>query len=270
MTRTWHPLWPQRNANPPPLTAATGRTTQADSAACSWSLTRCWLLALFVVYLVLLVWAVLWKLDVPWVGGDTAIKLVPFVRTGEAGPSAPAEVIVNLVLFFPFGVYLGLLAPARRWWTAAVAVAGTSLALEVAQYVLAVGRSDSTDVIVNTGGGLAGLGLLALARRRLGARTAKVMTQVCTIGTAFALLAGGLYLVSPGQVGHVPDMGPLARLDTSDVCAHPRQPVPTSCAQRTRTYAPLGPGRATRASGIRRPLRRTAGRRRRPSSPASS
>ena len=172
-------------------------------------------MALFVVYLVLLVWTVLWKLDVPWVGGDTAIKLVPFVPTGEAGPSAPAEVVVNLVLFIPFGVYLGVLAPARRWWTAAVAVAGTSLVLEVAQYVLAVGRSDTTDVIVNTGGGLAGLGLLALARRRLGARTATVMTQVCSIGTAFALLAGGLYLVSPGQVVHVRDIGPLARPDTS-------------------------------------------------------
>jgi glycopeptide antibiotics resistance protein len=215
VTRTWHPPGPQRSPNPPPLTATTGRTAHAHSTARSWSLTRCRLLALFAVYLVLLVWTVLWKLDVPWVGGDTAIKLVPFVRTGAAGPSAPAEVIVNVALFIPFGVYLGLLAPRRRWWTAAVAVAGTSLALEVVQYVLAVGRSDTTDVIANTAGGLAGLGLLVLARRRLGVSTASVMTQVCSIGTVCALLAGGLYLVSPGRVVHVRDIGPLARLDTS-------------------------------------------------------
>ena len=45
--------------------------------------------------------------------------------------------------------------------------AGASLVLETAQHVLSTGSFDITDVIVNTAGGLAGLGLLALARRRL-------------------------------------------------------------------------------------------------------
>ena len=39
------------------------------------------LVALFVIYLVLLVWTVLWKLNVPWIGGDTMIKLVPFAAS---------------------------------------------------------------------------------------------------------------------------------------------------------------------------------------------
>ena len=180
------------------------------------SLTRGHLVALFVVYLVLLVWTVLWKLDVPWIGrgsigGDTMIKLMPFVRTREAGASAPVEVVVNLALFIPFGVYLGLLAPARPWRSALV-LAGSSIALEVAQYVLAVGRSDTTDVIANTAGGLFGLGLLALARRGLAARTATVMLRVCSIATALALLAGGLYAVSPWQPVHVRDVGLLSRI----------------------------------------------------------
>jgi glycopeptide antibiotics resistance protein len=172
------------------------------------------LVVLFVVYLVLLVWTVLWKLDVPWVGGETAVvKLVPFVRTPEAGPSASVEVAVNVALFVPFGVYLGLLAPTRPWWAAVLVTAGASLALEVAQYVLAVGRSDTTDVIANTVGGLTGLGLLALARRGLAGRTAPVMLRVCLVGTAFVLLAGGLYAVSPWQPVHLHDVGPLSRLD---------------------------------------------------------
>ena len=79
-------------------------------------------------------------------------------------------------------------------------VAGASLALEVTQYVLGVGSSDATDVVVNTVGGLAGLGLVALARGGLRARTAGVMTWVCAVGTALALLATVLYLSSPVQL----------------------------------------------------------------------
>ncbi|WP_256794270.1 VanZ family protein [Terrabacter sp. Ter38] len=174
------------------------------------------LVVLFAVYLVLLVWTVLWKLEVPWVGGDTMVKLVPFVRTHEAGPSAPVEVFVNLALFVPFGVYLGLLAPSRPWWAPVIVMAGASLALEVAQYVLAVGRSDTTDVIANTAGGLAGLGLLAVARRGLSARTTTVMLRVCSVGTVLVLLGGGLYAVSPWQPVHVRDVGPLSRVDAPD------------------------------------------------------
>ena len=179
--------------------------------------TRTALVAMFVVYVVILVWTVLWKLEVPWTGGDTMVKLVPFVAAGGAGASAPVEVVANLVLFVPLGIYLGLLAPRWPWWAAAGTIAGASVALEVTQYVLAVGRSDTTDVIVNTVGGLVGLGLLALARHTLAARTATVMTQICSIATVLALLGGGLYLASPWQPVHVRDVGPLARVGTPGI-----------------------------------------------------
>jgi glycopeptide antibiotics resistance protein len=160
---------------------------------------RTLLVVLFTVYLLLLVWLVLWKLEVPYVGAGALreIKLVPFGPTAEAGASAPFEVVANLLLFVPFGLYLGLLAPWWPWWKAAAAVVGTSLVLEVAQYVLALGSSDVTDLVVNTVGGLAGIGLLALARRRLQARTATVITRICAIGTALALIATGAFVASP-------------------------------------------------------------------------
>ncbi len=179
--------------------------------------TRTALVTLFVVYLVILVWTVLWKLEVPWTGGDTMVKLVPFVAAGGAGASAPVEVVANPVLFIPLGIYLGLLAPRWPWWAAAGTIAGASVALEVTQYVLAVGRSDTTDVIVNTLGGIVGLGLPALARHTLAARTATVMTQICSIATVLALLGGGLYLASPWQPVHVRDAGPLARVGTPGI-----------------------------------------------------
>jgi glycopeptide antibiotics resistance protein len=154
---------------------------------------------LFVVYLVLLVWIVLWKLEVPWVGGGAQrqIKLVPFVRTADAGPTAPFDLVANIALFAPFGLYLGLLAPSWRWWRVAAVLVGASLALEVAQYVLAVGRSDITDVIVNTAGGLAGFALLVMARRRYQARTAAVMTRFCVVGTVLAVVAVAVFVALP-------------------------------------------------------------------------
>jgi glycopeptide antibiotics resistance protein len=160
---------------------------------------RALLVVLFLVYLVLLVWIVLWKLDVPWVGAGAQrqIKLVPFVRTADAGPTAPFDLIANIALFIPFGLYLGLLAPSWRWWNVAGVLVGASVALEVAQYVLAVGRSDITDVIVNTAGGLAGLGLVVMARRRYEAKTAAVMTRVCLVGTVIAVVAVGVFVALP-------------------------------------------------------------------------
>ncbi|MEL7977793.1 VanZ family protein [Isoptericola sp. F-RaC21] len=157
------------------------------------------LVLLFAAYLALLVWVVLWKLDVPRIGdaGGRVVKLVPFAATGSAGASDPVELVLNLVLFLPFGVYLGLLAPSWPWWRTAGTLAGASLALEVAQYALAVGSSDVTDVVVNTAGGLAGLGVVALARRGLRARTAVVLTRWCAAGTALAAVLVGLFVASP-------------------------------------------------------------------------
>ena len=160
---------------------------------------RVLLFMLFVIYLVLLAWIVVWKLEVPYIGdgGLRQVKLVPFGASACAGASEPSEVVANVVLFLPFGVYLGLLAPTWPWWKTAGTIAGASLAVEVAQYALAVGSSDVTDLVANTAGGLAGIGVLVLARRSLDERTVAVMTRVCSGLTLLALLAAAIVVVSP-------------------------------------------------------------------------
>ena len=168
------------------------------------------LFALFAVYLVLLAWIVLWKLELPWVGEAALlprpIKLVPFLPSGDADASAPIEVAINFALFIPFGLYLGLLAPSWQWWTHAAVFVGSSLVLEITQHLLSVGSFDVTDLIVNAAGGLAGVGLLALARRRLQTRTVPVMTRASLIGTVVALLAIGIFIASPLHYGPQPDV----------------------------------------------------------------
>jgi glycopeptide antibiotics resistance protein len=157
------------------------------------------LVVLFVLYLALLCWLVLWKLEPPHLGDGTVrhVKLVPFSPDGGLDPNSPQEVAANLLMFVPFGLYLRLLAPGWPWWRAAAVVAAASLALEITQYVLAIGWSDVTDVIVNTTGGAAGIGLITLVRRHLRARTTRVMTRICLIGTVVVLLATGLFVASP-------------------------------------------------------------------------
>jgi glycopeptide antibiotics resistance protein len=171
------------------------------------------LMAAFALYMLLLVWIVLWKLEYPWVGGvDRVIKLVPFLATAEQGASRASEVIINLLLFAPFGVFLGLLAPWWSWRRLAGVTAVVSLGFEATQFVLAIGSTDVTDVLVNTAGALIGFGLVALARHRLPAGGSGILIRICVVGTLAALLAAALFVASPVRfgppasgIGHGPD-----------------------------------------------------------------
>lgn len=157
------------------------------------------LAALFAIYLALLVWIVVFKLEVPFAGGPEirSVKLVPFVASGDDGPSAPLEVVANVLLFIPFGVYVGMLAGSWTWRRAIGVFAAVSLVFEVAQFVFATGSSDVTDIVTNTAGGLIGLAALAGARRTLTTRALVAMTRVCAIGTVLAMLAVTAYVLSP-------------------------------------------------------------------------
>lgn len=159
------------------------------------------LVAAFVVYLVLLAWIILWKLQLPYVGGGALreIKLVPYIPAGGDGGSNPLEVAFNVILFIPFGVFMGVLARDWRWWKQLAVFAGTSIVFEVAQYVFAVGSSDISDVIDNAVGGMIGLGVLALARRGSRERADVIVGRVLVIATGVFLLMVGLFVLSPLQ-----------------------------------------------------------------------
>jgi len=175
-----------------------------------------------VAYLVLLTWVVLWKLEVPWIGGAAALlrplKLVPFAASGDAGASAPAEVVINLVIFVPYGLFIGALAPAWAWWKAAGAFLGTSLVLESTQHLISTGSFDTTDLIVNTAGGLIGFGIFASLRRRLGDRAPVIMARVCVIVTAIALAAVVAFVASPLHYG--PQRDVIVQRSTSQGWSH--------------------------------------------------
>lgn len=161
-----------------------------------WALT-----ASFLIYVGLLTWAVLWKLELPHVGwGGPHLKLVPFVAGDGYAASAPREVLANVALFVPFGVHLRLLG--WRWPGAVFGAALTSMLFEAAQFVLAVGSTDSSDVIANTAGAVVGLALTGVVLRAFGAGLGhRALTRVSVAATAVALVGCGLFFAGPMHYG---------------------------------------------------------------------
>lgn len=154
---------------------------------------------LFAVYLFLLVWIILFKFqtDFSVFSGTRSLNLVPYGASAVVNGSVDlSEICNNMLIFLPFGLYLSLLCPRWSWGRKALLIAAFSLLLEIFQYALAVGSSDVTDVINNTLGGLAGIGLYWLFFRALGQRTTAVLTGIacfCTVAlvglTALLLLS---------------------------------------------------------------------------------
>lgn len=110
------------------------------------------------MYLVLLVWIILFKLQFSIADLDRMreINLIPFYYKEEVSFHA-TEVLENVLIFVPFGIYLCLIFKKLRFSGKLFLIAGMSVLLELCQYVLAVGRSDVTDLITNVSGGLIGV-----------------------------------------------------------------------------------------------------------------
>lgn len=113
---------------------------------------------LFLLYLVLLIWIILFKLQFSITALDRVreINLIPFYYKEEISFHA-TEVLENVLIFVPFGIYLCLIFKKLRFSGKLFLIAGMSVLLELCQYVLAVGRSDVTDLITNVSGGLIGV-----------------------------------------------------------------------------------------------------------------
>ena len=128
------------------------------------------MLVLFLIYLILLVWIILFKLQFSIHDLDMvrSVNFIPFYYDKEIGTEFHLnEVFENLLIFVPMGIYLQMLLPKGRFHGKLAVIAGTSLLLETAQYVLAIGRSDITDLLTNTTGGLLGLALYCIIARLL-------------------------------------------------------------------------------------------------------
>ena len=145
---------------------------------------------LMVVYLAVLVWIILFKMQFSFevMGTMRSVNLIPLAGSMVInGVPHYAEVVQNLLVFVPLGMYAAMLLERRPFWLALVLVVGTTLALETTQYVFAMGASDITDILSNTAGGLVGYGMYRLVRL-----VAKSDTRARRFCNALALVATAL------------------------------------------------------------------------------
>lgn len=144
--------------------------------------------ALFIIYLVTLFWIIVFKFNVPfsYIGDIRSINLIPFAESVIVnGKLHLNEIIMNVVIFVPLGIYSGVLF--KRWTIRKKIFLSflISLICEVLQFILAIGASDITDIINNTLGAVLGLvmyiGIEKLFRNSI--KTQKFVNIIAMIGT---------------------------------------------------------------------------------------
>ena len=113
---------------------------------------------LFVIYLILLFWILLFKLGVRFdYMANRSVNLIPFRQAFSNGSIDVVEILLNVVIFVPLGLYAGVLFKRWSFGNKLFFFFLTSLLFEALQFVLKVGAFDVTDTIANTFGGLIGL-----------------------------------------------------------------------------------------------------------------
>lgn len=101
------------------------------------------------------------------IGMQMGIQLHPFLAFREAWNNFTLQTwlnpLLNIAMFLPLGVLLPLaIKPFRRWYWILTAGAGTSLVIELLQYILGLGQADVDDLICNTLGTMLGYCLCML------------------------------------------------------------------------------------------------------------
>lgn len=160
--------------------------------------SNCFVTILFLIYLALLVWIILFKLQFSISDLDKirSINCIPFHYDKEIGVAFHlTEVLENVLIFVPMGIYLQMLMPKVKLYAKIMMIAGTSFLLETTQYVLAIGRSDITDVLTNTVGGLLGLIVYLMVARLIGNRI--------KANRLFSILAGIVSVVVIGLLSFI-------------------------------------------------------------------
>lgn len=146
-------------------------------------------------HMVLLIWLILFKLaihpaEVPAVRDLNLVLLRNSYYLN--GNMNYIELLFNILIFIPVGIYLSILKPEWKGRQKILIVFFTSLSFETIQYAAAIGYTDITDLMNNTAGGAAGIGIFKLLNRWWKEKTVKILN----IGILVAeILAVSLFFI---------------------------------------------------------------------------
>lgn len=171
-----------------------------QAAASKKSVTDRLIFGMFVAYSIFLAWAVLWKCGVPFIGDGTqrSINWLPFNHNTRW------EMQFNVAIFVPFGFYLAAVREERPLLRQILVVLLTSLLFEALQFVLAIGRSDITDLILDTLGGMIGIAAFYLLSKLCGRHQRMATLVVCVLLTLLVLyMAVSFVLIGQVNLGYM-------------------------------------------------------------------
>ncbi|MCF0061737.1 VanZ family protein [Dyadobacter chenwenxiniae] len=130
---------------------------------------------LLVIYLVILIWFVLFKLtfSIPSLlaGANRTLNLIPFAAPAiKNGRVNYGEMIMNCVIFIPFGLLLSASFKKAKFLPKLGFILAFSFIVELLQYIFGIGATDITDLITNTLGGFLGLQLYDLSNKYISSK----------------------------------------------------------------------------------------------------
>lgn len=166
-------------------------------------------IVLLSVYILVLTGIILFKL--PFYSeslsdGIRVINLIPFQGSFDYnGAFNSREIIDNILLFLPLGVYIGMLKSEWSFVRKVIPAIGLSLLFEVIQFIFVMGRTDITDILGNTLGGIIGIGIYALLFKIFKNRTVKIVNILALALTVCGVLRfAHLFFLSYFIMGHPP------------------------------------------------------------------
>ncbi|MGO1043636.1 VanZ family protein [Clostridioides difficile] len=155
---------------------------------------------LLIVYIIVMTWIILFKmqLDISLLKNMNLrnINLIPFADSLIVnGRVDISEIILNIAVFVPFGVYLCMLKEDWSFIKKVAPIFGVSLAFETLQYIFAIGASDITDLIGNTLGGVIGIIIFELLSKIFKNKTKMIINVLALIGTILVIGFLGLIII---------------------------------------------------------------------------
>ncbi|MBQ9624850.1 MAG: VanZ family protein [Clostridia bacterium] len=152
---------------------------------------------LFTLYMLVLVWAVIFKFSVSITdirflsAGSHSVNLIPFHYDTNNGLQG-FEVLANVILFIPLGLYLKMFNKKALY----IILLGLllSFAFEGMQFLFSIGEADITDIITNTLG--TAIGVLCYSVLRSVFPNKKHLDKgINTFAAMFSVLFGTMGLV---------------------------------------------------------------------------
>lgn len=137
---------------------------------------------LFTIYIFLVIWIILFKLaiSIDQLPQFRGINLIPFYYPNKTAYQI-REVLDNLIIFIPFGIYLKSLdIDSKRTVFLGFLF---SFSLELSQYIFCIGASDITDLITNTTGALVGVFIYYLLKKIFKEKTNMIVITLASIVT---------------------------------------------------------------------------------------